>query len=1222
MEERPSADQFSECRITEHDLQRCSAPAIHLIGSIQSYGSLLAVSLRTGRVVHAAANLQQYAGVPASLALGKPVQDVLDCSAAPGDWLQRIPRGSRWVIPSGVTLRAGCPAAELLAHRAPGPEADDERLVIEIIPGDPAITTRQDLSLFMRLAEAMGDLHSSAAVQRFLQRSTELIQSFTGYDRVMIYRFAPDWSGEVVAESTSAGTETRFLGLNFPASDIPPQARRLYESCLLRVVADIEAEPVDLLAAEPGDRLDQGQALLRQIAPTHVQYLRNMGVRATLTLSLLRNGQLWGMVACHHHEPKIPPDHMRQAVRSVCELIASTVTLRLDALLEVETAQRRAALSHNLNELGSNTVEAADVIGPLTLWKPRLLALFAAQDLGLWCAGQWLIEPALKRAVRDALIEHLSIQDSASVALPKLSETLGTELMLGEPLVGALAQRLPHDNGWVMLFREERIRSVRWAGQPDMGSPMQINGEVILGPRRSFEVWTETVRGQCSTWTEVECDAIVELARLVYNGLQQARLQETQRQLHRSEEARRERFELLHQITSRIPGMVYQFKVDAAGHYSFPFTSAGIQGLYGLTPDSVVADATALLSRIHPDDLTSVLESIGVSLRDLTPWQASYRVLAKEGDWRWHEASSAPQRLADGSTVWYGVVFDVTERIRLEQTLRATQQAQRDTLEALPDLLFELDQDLRILSVRVPRNSPLRAAPKDQIGRQVGELLDEIAARVWADAVDEASRTGYSTGREYSITQEGRTLWFELSIARKAQELPGLQQFVAVARDITPRKLAEAQINQLAFFDPLTGLCNRRLLLERLQRAQVSSARSLHHGALVFMDLDNFKDLNDTQGHGVGDELLRQVAERLQQSVREGDTVARMGGDEFVVLLENLGTDEADAAILADQIGRKLLQSLNAPYPLGGIMHHCTASLGITLFRNHEDLAEDVLRRADVAMYEAKAGGRNSVRFYDPDMQVAVQFRTALDRDLRLAVERQEFELFYQPIVDAAAVVTGYEALLRWRHPIRGLVSPAEFIPVAEQSGLILPIGAWVLDQACATLKAWANDPHRRHLTLAVNLSARQLQQASFVQQVRDTLMRHGLTGSHLKFELTESLLQQDVEQTIVKMRELASDGVQFALDDFGTGYSSLSYLKQLPLSQLKIDRSFVRDVLTDPNDAAIARTILQLALTLDLSVVAEGIETEGQLAALQAMGCQAFQGYLFGKPEPLSALV
>ena len=324
------------------------------------------------------------------------------------------------------------------------------------------------------------------------------------------------------------------------------------------------------------------------------------------------------------------------------------------------------------------------------------------------------------------------------------------------------------------------------------------------------------------------------------------------------------------------------------------------------------------------------------------------------------------------------------------------------------------------------------------------------------------------------------------------------------------------------------------------------------------------------------------------------------------------------AALYANNVGQKILSALNEPYRLSGALHHNTPSIGLTLFRDHNERVEDILKRADLAMYQSKSAGRNTVRFFDPNMQAVVMARSALERDLRQALAEESLVLFYQPVVNTERRVTGYEGLVRWKHPQRGMVSPAEFIPVAEQTGLILPIGGWVLRTACEQLAAWSHDPDKQGLTLAVNLSARQLRHAEFVPEVLGLLASTGAPPQRLKLELTESLLLHDIEETILKMEQLAERGICFALDDFGTGYSSLSYLKRLPLSQLKIDQSFVRDLLTDPNDAAIARTILQLAQSLDLDVVAEGVETEGQRQFLQLMGCKAFQGYLFGRPGPL----
>ena len=436
--------------------------------------------------------------------------------------------------------------------------------------------------------------------------------------------------------------------------------------------------------------------------------------------------------------------------------------------------------------------------------------------------------------------------------------------------------------------------------------------------------------------------------------------------------------------------------------------------------------------------------------------------------------------------------------------------------------------------------------------------------------------------------------------------------------DITDRKRSEQEIERLAFYDALTGLPNRRLLLDRLQRSITACQRSKNLGALLFIDLDNFKDLNDTLGHDMGDQLLAQVATRLVGSVREADTVARFGGDEFVVMLDALAPDTQSAAAQAETVADKLLASLNQPFALDGGQHYSTPSIGITLFGDERLTVDELLKRADLAMYQAKAAGRNTQRFFDPDMQAAVNARSNLEADLRQGLARGELLVHYQPVVNHHSQLLGAEALVRWRHPERGLISSGDFIPLAEQTGLILPLGQYVLQTACEQLQRWSQHQSTAHLTIAVNVSARQFRQPDFVAQVLQTLQAHQADPRKLKLELTESLLIGDIEDTITRMGQLKREGVGFALDDFGTGYSSLSYLKRLPLEQIKIDQSFVRDVLTDPNDAAIVRTILALAKSLDLQVVAEGVETGGQLTFLRLHGCEAFQGYLFGRPVPV----
>ena len=437
-------------------------------------------------------------------------------------------------------------------------------------------------------------------------------------------------------------------------------------------------------------------------------------------------------------------------------------------------------------------------------------------------------------------------------------------------------------------------------------------------------------------------------------------------------------------------------------------------------------------------------------------------------------------------------------------------------------------------------------------------------------------------------------------------------------RDISERKAAEDVIKDLAFFDPLTKLSNRRLLQDRLFQALSSSDRSGQTGALLFIDLDNFKTINDTLGHAMGDKLLQEVAERLKTCIRIGDTVARLGGDEFVVMLEDMNEQTLEAAAQVEVIGEKILATLNQPYCLGNNNLLNTPSIGVTLFSGLKQGINDLFKQADIAMYQAKKDGRNTLRFFDPKMQEAINTRTALENELRLAIERQQFHLHYQIQVDVNLRPLGAESLIRWMHPQRGLVSPAGFIQIAEETGLILPIGSWVIDTACSQLRAWQMNEQTQNLVLSVNVSAKQFRQVDFVAQVEASIQHHGIIPRMLKLELTESLLLEDISGTVATMSALKEIGVQFSLDDFGTGYSSLQYLKKLPLNEIKIDQSFVRDITSDQNDAVIVQTIIAMAETLGFNVIAEGVETEAQKEFLILRGCHAYQGYLFGKPMPI----
>lgn len=554
------------------------------------------------------------------------------------------------------------------------------------------------------------------------------------------------------------------------------------------------------------------------------------------------------------------------------------------------------------------------------------------------------------------------------------------------------------------------------------------------------------------------------------------------------------------------------------------------------------------------------------------------------------------------------------ERQQAESKLRE----QASLLDKAHDAILVRDLENRILFWNHGAERLYGWSAAEAIGQPISRLLYRDTT-VFEEGTRKVMEHGEWVGEVLQIDKQGHEIWVEAHWSLVHGDDGKPVSILAINTDISQRKESEAEIYTLAFHDSLTRLPNRQLLHNRLQQVLMSATRTNDNGAILFLDLDNFKSLNDTQGHAIGDKLLVQVAQRLLLCVRESDTVARIGGDEFVVMLTSLGSQRAEAATQAQLVAEKIVAAFAEPFDLEGFEYSSTPSVGVALFSDTQLSVEELLKRADLAMYQAKAAGRNTIRFFDPEMQAAVSLRVQMESDLRRALQKQEFALYYQAQVDAEGRLIGAEALVRWQHPQHGLMSPFNFIPVAEDSGLILPIGAWILESACHQLAAWAREPGLEALSIAVNVSARQFRHADFVSQVRTALEHSGADPQRLKLELTESQLVDNVEETIDKMHALRSLGVSFSLDDFGTGYSSLSYLKRLPLAQLKIDPSFVRDILDDPSDAAIARTVIALGHSLGLNVIAEGVETMAQRDLLRELGCLCYQGYLFSRPVPVA---
>jgi diguanylate cyclase (GGDEF)-like protein/PAS domain S-box-containing protein len=565
-----------------------------------------------------------------------------------------------------------------------------------------------------------------------------------------------------------------------------------------------------------------------------------------------------------------------------------------------------------------------------------------------------------------------------------------------------------------------------------------------------------------------------------------------------------------------------------------------------------------------------------------------------------------------------GYAKDISERKLAEEQLKISNQRFETLLQAVPDLMFEIDRAGRYLNVWGGRGHLLAAPESQLIGRSVTEILPEAAAQEVMLALAEADLTGHSSGHQIKLALPQGECWFELSVASQSNKNIRNLGFIVLSRDITARKQAEEEIRNLAFYDVLTGLPNRRLLVDRLRSALAISARSNYYGAVLFLDLDRFKILNDTLGHGYGDLLLIEVAARIKHCVREIDTVARLGGDEFVVLLEEVDEHADHTSQKVANIAEKIRESLSAPYFLNGNEYHSSPSIGVCLYRDNEATVDTLLKHADMAMYQVKGSGRNGVRFFDPAMQKVVETRAALEADLRHAVPGGQLHLYYQLQVDDNLQPLGAEALVRWIHPVKGMVSPMQFIPIAEESSLILDIGGWVLDTACAQLSLWSKNEHTRLLTLAVNVSAQQFKQPGFVEHVAALLLVYRVDPARLKLELTESVVLSDLNDVVSKMHALKMLGVSLSMDDFGTGYSSLSYLKKLPLDQIKIDQSFVRDMTFDQNDEVMVHAIIGMAKNFGLNVIAEGVETDSQLTLLKHLGCLVYQGYLFSKPVPI----
>ncbi|MFH2140300.1 MAG: PAS domain S-box protein [Pseudomonadota bacterium] len=665
-------------------------------------------------------------------------------------------------------------------------------------------------------------------------------------------------------------------------------------------------------------------------------------------------------------------------------------------------------------------------------------------------------------------------------------------------------------------------------------------------------------------------------------------------------------------------------KLGNLGSWEYDVASEGLiwsdetYQIFEIDPSAQELTFDMFLNVIHPDDRDMNQQTYQQSVRDHVPYDIEHRLLFPDGRIKWvrdhctttYDEAGVPIRSV-------GMVQDITKRKRDEEQLRVA----AATFET-HDAILITDAQSNIIRVNNAFTEITGYRSWEVLGlnpriMSSGRHDQAFYREMWQQLLEH----GTWAGEIWDRRKNGEIYPKWMTITAVKGEAGETVNYVAIFSDITERKHNEEEILGLAFYDALTQLPNRRLFMDRIQNAMVASVRNGDFGALLFIDLDRFKVLNDTLGHDYGDLLLVEVAERIKRCVREVDTVARLGGDEFVVVVEGIGSHREEASHKAGLVAEKIRESLAQPYQLKEHEHYTSPSIGVELFHDGDESLDELIKHADVAMYQAKNAGRNTIRFYDPSLQKDLDTRAMLENDLRRAIENNELSLHYQVQVDNQRKLVGVETLLRWQHPVRGAIPPAKFIPVAEESMLIVELGDWVLHHACAQLALWSGDPLKSGLTMAVNVSANQFAMHDFVEHLASILQRHGVEPKRLKLELTEGVVLNDITDVVEKMRKLKELGVQLSLDDFGTGYSSLSYLKKLPLDQLKIDQSFVRDITVDPGDAGMVQSIIDMAKNFRHDVIAEGVETEAQLSFLKHHACMAYQGYFFSKPVPLDEL-
>ena len=945
--------------------KNCAQEQIHLLGTVQPHGFMMVINPVNQCIVQVSSGIvRHWPGLQDAYALiGTPVSEwVAGVNASDKltiDFLSATnPVVLPWTLRFERTAGQQCGVLpsdwECLGHWS-GPF-----MVLEWLPlvGSATELQRQN-RVFADVIVAIRRLRRADRLNAFFEECAQIVQNFTDFDRIMIYRFLPDGCGEVIAEHTAAGYTPRFIGMRFPASDIPNQARALYLSNRLRILADVEATADTLVppTSHQNEALDQSYCILRSMSPVHLSYLHNMGVRATMTLSIVSDGKLWGLIACHHHVPQVSPYKIREGMRQVCELIAEVATIRIDALSKLEAVHHRQSLDGLLNRFHQALILGGAIPTVLDAMLPEFLLAFHASGLGVQVGDVTYLRGAGVRQNKDQqILDAVATRLDTTSHSPTIQMWHNLRTTEARPIDGLaevaglmLAQRHDKETIFCFLTRPEVVQQVRWAGKPSKRTVTLPDGMVRLEPRHSFNEWQQSVRGRSQPWEQADADALTSLL----------------------------------QILSEV------------------------------------------------------------------------------------------------------------------QKLQANQQLQQ-------------------------------------------------------------------------------------------------------------------KLQWRAHHDSLTGLYNRRAM-ESEASARLNGERLSSSSALMLLDIDHFKRINDTYGHAVGDEVLQQLSQRLTSIVREDDLLARFGGDEFMLLIKI--PQPSPTLVLA--FSERLHQAVATPMEVHGQRLQISISAGIAVPPDHGHTISELLRRADLALYHAKAAGRSRSAVFEPFMESDQLDIYQLEQDLKEAIDKDQLSLVFQPKVDLTSLrVVGLEVLVRWRHPTRGSISPVVFIPIAERSDLIVRVDRWVMRRAIATQAQWRSQGLAL-LPIAVNLSMSDILSSNLVSHLSELLDEYQIPAAALEVEITESSMMRELERTRTVLLDLNQRGICISMDDFGTGFSSLSYLRHLPLQCLKIDQSFIQSMTQDTNAAQLTQAILAMGLALKMLVVAEGVETKAQMTWLIAHGCQIGQGYFFSPPVP-----